>query len=493
MEEYFKILHHPLEDEGVDFWWIDWQQGPHSEVKGVDPLWVLNHYHYLDSGRKGERRFTFSRYAGPGSHRYPIGFSGVSHFGRPPSGCELIRQDTVISWESLDFQPEFTATASNIGYGWWSHDIGGHYHGVKDDELMARWTQLGVFSPILRLHSSESPFNTREPWSFSGQCQSIVTKNLQYRHRLVPYLYSGAVRAASDHKNVVEPLYYDFPETPEAYMFKNQFFFGSELMVVPITAPADKATTLAQAKGWLPPGRWVDIFSGTVYDGDRVLSFHRTMEEYPVFAKEGAIIPLDGRDGSAIDNGCGIPHSIEIILVVGANGSFDLMEDDGTGAGIEDVTFTTTPIRYDQTAGTLTIGPSENPLLNERTWSVRLVSYYPVGDVSLQVDSLVVIPAPVTELGVLPLGKFSTSSTITLTLPHAPQLYSVDHMPHIFKLLGAAQIGIDLKGTVWNALKGASDGEKASKIRALSRLNATEASGAMKSAIEELLLADLRC
>jgi hypothetical protein len=72
-------------------------------------------------------------------------------------------------------------------------------------------------------------------------------------------------------------------------------------------------------------------------------------------------------------------------------------------------------------------------------------------------------------------------------------LYSVDHMPHIFKLLGAAQIGIDLKGTVWNALKGASDGEKASKIRALSRLNATEASGAMKSAIEELLLADLRC
>jgi alpha-glucosidase (family GH31 glycosyl hydrolase) len=77
-DEYLKLLHHPLEDEGVDFWWLDWQQGPHSEIKGVDPLWVLNHYHFLDSGRKGDRRFTFSRYAGPGSHRYPIGFSGVS-------------------------------------------------------------------------------------------------------------------------------------------------------------------------------------------------------------------------------------------------------------------------------------------------------------------------------------------------------------------------------------------------------------------------------
>ena len=98
---------------------------------------MLNHYHYLDSGRRGNRRLTFSRYAGLGSHRYPIGFSG----------------DTVISWDSLDFQPYFTATASNVGYGWWSHDIGGHMKGTKDDELATRWVQLGVFSPINRLHS----------------------------------------------------------------------------------------------------------------------------------------------------------------------------------------------------------------------------------------------------------------------------------------------------------------------------------------------------
>lgn len=80
MEAYFKLLHHPLEDEGVDLWWMDWQQGPFSEKPGFDPLMILNHYHYLDSGRKGNRRFAFSRYGGPGSHRYPIGFSGVSWF-----------------------------------------------------------------------------------------------------------------------------------------------------------------------------------------------------------------------------------------------------------------------------------------------------------------------------------------------------------------------------------------------------------------------------
>jgi len=137
--EYLKQLHHPLEDEGVDFWWLDWQQGPHSEVKGVDPLWVLNHYHFLDSGRKNDRRFTFSRYAGPGSHRYPIGFSGVSR-------CIVIgglwtdEQDTVVSWASLEFQPEFTATASNIGYGQWSHDIGGHMFGIKVGQITSSLT-----------------------------------------------------------------------------------------------------------------------------------------------------------------------------------------------------------------------------------------------------------------------------------------------------------------------------------------------------------------
>ena len=150
LEAYLEKTLHPLEEEGVDFWWVDWQQGTNSKMEGLDPLWMLNHYHFLDSARNGKRPMTFSRYAGPGSHRYPVGFSG----------------DTLITWESLDFQPYFTSTASNIGYGWWSHDIGGHMLGYKNDEMEARWYQFGVFSPINRLHSSSSEFNGKEPWRF---------------------------------------------------------------------------------------------------------------------------------------------------------------------------------------------------------------------------------------------------------------------------------------------------------------------------------------
>ena len=174
LEAYLEYAHHPYEEMGVDFWWVDWQQGNNSKIPGLDPLWMLNHYHFLDSKREGKRPMTFSRYAGPGSHRYPVGFSG----------------DTITTWESLDFQPYFTANASNIGYGWWSHDIGGHMRGYKDDEMEARWAQFGVFSPIMRLHSSCSEFNGKEPWRFKKESEAVMGEFLRLRHRLMPYLYT---------------------------------------------------------------------------------------------------------------------------------------------------------------------------------------------------------------------------------------------------------------------------------------------------------------
>ncbi|HSJ58375.1 MAG TPA: TIM-barrel domain-containing protein, partial [Anaerolineae bacterium] len=156
---YFELLHHPIEEQGVDFWWLDWQQGTRSRFTGLDPLWWLNHLHFYDAsrvveaGRDGRTRpFIFSRWGGLGNHRYPIGFSG----------------DTVVSWASLAFQPYMTATAANVGYGWWSHDIGGHMRGVEDPELYVRWVQFGALSPILRLHSTKNPYHERHPWGWDA-------------------------------------------------------------------------------------------------------------------------------------------------------------------------------------------------------------------------------------------------------------------------------------------------------------------------------------
>ena len=276
LKAYFEYLHHPNEEEGVDFWWLDWQQGGLSKIPGLDPLWMLNHYHYLDSGRRGKRRLTFSRYAGMGSHRYPVGFSG----------------DTIISWESLAFQPYFTANASNVGYGWWSHDIGGHMKGYRDEELSTRWIQFGVFSPIMRLHSSNSAFTGKEPWNYNAVSENIMKRYLKLRHEMIPYLYTMNYHASHDGQPLIRPMYYLEPEQPEAYEVPNEYYFGTELVVCPITEPTDKAAGTACVKAWIPEGKWYDIFSGLKYDGGRMLELYRSLEDIPVLAKEGAIIPL---------------------------------------------------------------------------------------------------------------------------------------------------------------------------------------------------------
>lgn len=309
LQAYFKYLHHPLEEEGVDFWWIDWQQGGVTRVPGLDPLWMLNHYHYLDSGRRGNRPLTFSRYAGLGSHRYPVGFSG----------------DTIVTWESLAFQPFFTASAANAGYGWWSHDIGGHMQGYLDDELVMRWVQFGVFSPVLRLHSSASPFNSKEPWRFNPVAEAAMKEALRLRHRLIPYLYTMNRYASVDGLPLVRPLYYHHPEQPEAYGVPNQYYFGTELMACPVTSPVDRRTGMAEFTAWLPEGRWFDFFSGRRYDGGRSLSLYRNLESIPVLAKAGAIVPL--ADLSGYTSSTANPRELEVKVFAGADGCFHLWED----------------------------------------------------------------------------------------------------------------------------------------------------------------------
>ncbi len=309
MEAYFELIHHPYEKDGVDFWWIDWQQGKKSKIKGLDPLWALNHYHYTDNSRDGKRGLILSRFAEPGSQRYAVGFSG----------------DTYINWNCLRFQPYSTATASNIGYTWWSHDIGGHMRGKKDDELYVRWVQFGVFSPINRLHSTSNEFMGKEPWKYGYAAYHIAADFLRLRRRLIPYIYTMNYRTHTQGRALIEPMYYSYPETENAYKCRNQYYFGSELIAAPVTDPADKQTGLACVKVWLPWGRYTDLFTRRVYSGGKVIKMFRPLESFPLLAKEGAIIPLDRNE---TDNGAENPKALELLAFSG-NGKFTLYEDDG--------------------------------------------------------------------------------------------------------------------------------------------------------------------
>lgn len=305
---YFDDVHRSLENQGVDLWWLDWQQGKAKTSDQLDPLWLLNHYVYEDSNKttSGDG-LILSRYAGPGSHRYPLGFSG----------------DTVISWDSLDFQPYFTITAANIGYTWWSHDIGGHMRGTFDGELATRWLQFGVFSPINRLHSSNNLFSGKEPWNYRIDYEKTQEKFLRLRDKFIPYIDTANYHTHADGVPIVKPLYYDYPNEDQAYARKNEYIFGNEILISPITKPHDHSTQMGHTKTWLPEGDWIDYFTHLPYKGDTVINTYRSVENMPVFVKRGAIIITNPEYMKNIEI---LPHNLEVEIFAGKNGKYELIE-----------------------------------------------------------------------------------------------------------------------------------------------------------------------
>ncbi len=312
MEHYFKLLHHPMEKQGVDFWWMDWQQGNTSNIRNLDPLMLVNKLHYDDMATQTpeKRPLVFSRYAGLGSGRYPVGFSG----------------DTFICWESLATQPWFTATSANLLYGYWSHDIGGHYLGVLDPELFVRWIQFGIHSPLFRIHSSDD----RRLWEQPSPYRWIMIEEVKKRYEMIPYIYTETKKGYDTGVSLCNPLYYHYPDEENAYTFKDQYMFGSEMIVAPVVEAVDAETELAQKSVWLPPGEWIDTAAGKRIQGGAVYTSWYSIEETPVFVKAGTILPgLAGAEHLDIT-------SYETMIFTcygGGNGRYTVYEDDGTTVG----------------------------------------------------------------------------------------------------------------------------------------------------------------
>lgn len=276
IEQYFKLFIDKEQKRGVDFWWLDWQQGDQTKIPNLDPLFLLNHLHFVHAKQTLSKPIIFSRYAGLGSHRYPIGFSG----------------DTVMSWDSLKFQPYFTTNSANVGYNYWSHDIGGHFQGKMNDNLYTRWLQFGVFSPIMRLHSSKNEMIYKEPWKFNQEIYGIAKKFMQLRHRLISYIDTNNYLTTVNGRQLIRPIYYEEFNSWESYLQPNQYFFGNDIIVNPITEDIDKRINGNIIKTYLPSGTWFDI-EGNEYKGSAEYITYHKLEDIPLFFRSGALVPLD--------------------------------------------------------------------------------------------------------------------------------------------------------------------------------------------------------
>jgi hypothetical protein len=141
-------------------------------------------------------------------------------------------------------------------------------------------------------------------------------------------------------------MYYDHPAEAAAYEVPNQFMFGTQLLVAPITAPVDADTRLGSVTAWLPPGEWVDVFTGQRYRGGRAIALHRDLDSIPVLARPGTVLPL-AADGPGTD----VPDRIELHVFAGGEGEFTLAEDR------DDERWARTTFRHRD--GELTIAPVE--------------------------------------------------------------------------------------------------------------------------------------
>ena len=344
-KQYVKALFdtylHQYVDEGVDFWWLDWQQWEKDrKFTSLDNVFWCNYIWFSDMERNGTKRpLLYHRWGGLGNHRYEIGFSG----------------DSYATWESLRFLPYFNSTASNVLYGYWSHDIGGHqirtFGTGVDVELYTRAMQMGQYLPIIRSHSAKDASLNKEPWAFDQQTQQRLTNVINGRYALVPYIYTMARQDYETGLSLCRPMYYDYPEQAEAYEKKEQYMFGDRMLIAPVTAPVDKESGLARVKAWLPEGSWLEYETGTMLQGGRTVERQFSMDEYPVYVKAGSIIPYYGK----VRNLSGTEQPVVVrVFPGGGEGDFTLYEDNGEDKNYA-TEFATTPLSYQRKGNRLTV------------------------------------------------------------------------------------------------------------------------------------------
>ena len=367
-DAYFKTVLEPMERDGVDFWWLDWQQWKESKyTPGLSNTFWLNHtfFNHAERQNPGLRPFIYHRWGGLGSHRYPLAFSG----------------DTYATWPMLAYLPYFTATASNVNYGWWGHDIGGHmFHKTQkatDPELYTRWLQYGVFTPIFKTHSTKDPRIERCIWCFPDH-MFFMRDAIRLRYTLAPYIYNAARENYDTGVGMCRPMYYDYPESDKAYETPEQFMFGNDILATTITQPVDSITGLAPRTIWFPEGAWFDCATGSMYEGGRTEELHYTLAENPHYAKAGSIIPMNPATVKNLQQPC---DTLVLTFIPGGDGQLRHYEDDGMSQQYK-TNYAVTTVSKKQEGNTVRvrISPREGSFAgasDNRSYELRFPAVFP--------------------------------------------------------------------------------------------------------------------
>jgi hypothetical protein len=366
VDSYFS-LHAPFEDQGVDFWWLDWNgDGSDATAPGLTPDAWINAQYTQRSRDRGRRWPVLSRIgssmwnygaAMPGvwaEHRSTIHFTG----------------DAYGTWPMLDFQIRMTAAeGAGIGLPYVSHDIGSFHADRLRADMYLRWLQFGTFQPILRLHSDHG---VRLPWQYGARAKRIAAGFMRLRGSLIPYLYTLGRQAYDTGLPLARPMYLGWPEAGAAYRFDSQYMLGDSFLVAPVAKPGKRVGK----RVWFPRGEWIDSFTGTVHRGPGAERVVVPLDRMAVFARAGSIVPRQPYTGQS-----NRAQARELTLDVypGGKGDFTLYEDAGDGLGYEQGQAARTKLRWKESprGSTLSIGAAKGSYPGQpkqRLYEVQLVS-----------------------------------------------------------------------------------------------------------------------
>jgi len=393
-----------VENQGVDFWWIDWQQG--GTAGGCDgnkqnPTIWLAHIRSTDHARRGQnlRGMVLSRFGGLGHHRYQVGFSGDVQY---------------VNWQNFAYQPYFTLTASNVGFGYWSHDLVGF---PDDPDLQTKWLQWGAWSGVFRTHdrgmsagscADDVPFSCAivEVWKLPYPYFDAVKSAMRTREELNPYIYTAMRQAYDSGLCLLRPMYYDWPECETAYGADlngsyAQYMFGDDLLVAPIVSPT-QTNNMTTKRTWLPPGLWFEIPTGALIQvqssqgQDLIKDYDR--REVPVFAVAGSVIPtIPIKDGDTLGIAARQYTTLIFNIIPGAaSGETAIYEDDGITVNYINGSYAWTTCTYNRTDTQLNVIISTSgtfpQLPTSRKYFIRIVNSLPplqasINDIPITYDA----------------------------------------------------------------------------------------------------------
>lgn len=290
IREWWGNLYEELVNQGVVGFWNDMNE-PVIFGHGTFPDDVRHHFEGLGSShRKAHNiygmqmvRATFEGLKKLHPHRRPFtltraAFAGTQRYASVWTG------DNIASWEHLKIAVLQMQRLSVSGFSFCGTDIGGFTEN-PDGELYTRWMQLGVFSPLMRVHSAGDT-RPREPWVFGEKWEAVCKKFIELRYRLLPYIYTVFSEQSRYGLPVLRPTPFLQPCERDYLEQEETFGFGDKIFIAPVLKAGEESKTV-----YLPKGNWYYFFTDERFEGGKEVEIATPIDEMPIFIKAGTVLP----------------------------------------------------------------------------------------------------------------------------------------------------------------------------------------------------------